>query len=179
MDKPFVTEVESALQDAFGQSSKSSVVVLSTREAVRQRAAVVFATLLIVLASLALIEYYQATTPRTTITVTVTTTCSQAASQENPLMTFRIDVEYTGSWNATAVGYSNTTANQAFLKCYVGTGNGWILISGWNPKGAAILNLTVQKMDASDDDLTAIGMGQVSSTVAPYGTATISLTAVP
>jgi hypothetical protein len=94
-------------------------------------------------------------------------------------MTFRIKVEYAGSWNATAIGYSNMTASEAFLKCYFGNGDGWILISDWNPNGPAILSLTVQKMDASSDNLTAIGMGQVRSAVAPYGAVTISLTAVP
>jgi hypothetical protein len=106
-------------------------------------------------------------------------TCSPAATQENPLYTFRVNVEYNGTWNATAISYSNTTANQAFLKCYYGSGNGWILISDWNPYGEAILSLTVQKMNISSGNLTAIGNGQVKSTVAPYGTVTISITAVP
>jgi hypothetical protein len=94
-------------------------------------------------------------------------------------MTFRINVEYNGPWNATAIGYSNTTANQAFQRCYYGNGDGWILISDWNPSGGAILSLTVQKGDASSGNLTAIGNGQVKSTVAPYGAVTISITAVP
>ncbi|MGD0330243.1 MAG: hypothetical protein ABSB40_07310 [Nitrososphaeria archaeon] len=114
-----------------------------------------------------------------TTTVTAMITCSPAATQENPLMTFRINVEYNGPWNATAIGYSNTTANQAFQRCYYGNGDGWILISDWNPSGGAILSLTVQKGDASSGNLTAIGNGQVKSTVAPYGAVTISITAVP
>jgi len=121
------------------------------------------------------------TTVTKTTTMTTTTTCSPAASQENPAMAFRIEVEYTGSWNATAIGYSNTTVSEAFLKCYFGNWNGWILISSWNPNGSSGLSLTVQKMDASSGNLTAIpfGIGQGKSTVAPYGTVTTSLTGVP
>lgn len=105
--------------------------------------------------------------------------CSPAANQENPLLTFRINIQYDGAWNGTAVGYSNSTANQSFDYCYWGNGNGWILIEAWNPSGGAILNLTVQKMDASNGNLTAIGNGQVKSTVAPYGAVTVSQTAIP
>jgi hypothetical protein len=113
----------------------------------------VFVILTIIFASSTLIEHGQVTTLTTTTTVISTTTaakastCSPAANQENPLMTFRIHVEYNGPWNATAIGYSNTAANQAFLKCYSSKGNGWILISDWISTGGAILNLTVQKMD--------------------------------
>lgn len=116
-----------------------------------------------------------------TTTMTTTTACSPAANQENPLVTFRIEVEYVGSWNATAIGYSNTTASEAFLKCYFGDGNGWILIQSWNPNGGSTLSLTVQKMDGSSGNLTAIpfGIGQGKSTVAPYGPVTISIIGVP
>ena len=88
-------------------------------------------------------------------------------------------MEYNGSWKAIADGYSNSTANQAFLTCYSGNGSGWILIGDWNPNGYAILYLTVQKMDPSIGNLTVLGDGQERSTVVPYGAATISLTAVP
>jgi hypothetical protein len=105
--------------------------------------------------------------------------CSTASNQENPLLTFRISVEYNGTWNATAIGYSNSTANRAIDRCYWGNGNGWVLIEDWNPNGSAILNLTVQKADAGNGNLTVIGGGQVKSTVAPFGAVTISQTAVP
>lgn len=139
----------------------------------------VFVILTIVFASSTLAELI--TPPRVivTSTETITATCSPSANQENPLMTFRIDVEYNGPWNATATGYSNSTTNQAFSKCYAGTESGWILISDWNPHGGAILNLTVQKMDSGAGNLTAAGNGQEKSTTAPYGTVKISLKAVP
>jgi hypothetical protein len=139
----------------------------------------VFVILTIVFASSTLIELNTSTRVVVTSTATVTETCSPAASQQNPLMTFTIDVEYNGPWNATAIGYSNGTANQAFLRCYAGDGSGWILISDWNPNGGAILNRTIQKMDATGGNLTAAGNGQVRSTIAPYGVVRMSLTAVP
>ncbi len=152
----------------------------------------VFVLLTIVLASTTLIEHGQVSTVTTTTTVTVgvemvtttrtatvATTCSPAADQENPLMTFRVNVIYDGSWNATAIGYTNSTANQAFTKCYAGNGTGWILISDWNPSGGSILNVTIHKMDANSNNLTVTLDGQTRSTIAPHGSVTISATAVP
>ncbi len=105
--------------------------------------------------------------------------CSTAASQEDLLSGFRIGVQFDGSWNATAIGYSNSTANRAVDRCYWGNGSGWILVDNWNPNGGAILDLTVQKMDASSGNLTVTENGHVESTVAPYGAVTISQTLVP
>jgi hypothetical protein len=106
-------------------------------------------------------------------------TCSPAATQEDPLYTFRAQVIYNGQWNATATGYTNSTAHQAFTKCYTGSGPGWILIAGWNSQGGNILNMTVQKLDSGSGNLTAVLFGQVRSTTAPWGSVRIGATAVP
>jgi hypothetical protein len=114
-----------------------------------------------------------------TTTKTVTMTCSPAATQEDSLYTFRADVIYSGQWNATATGYTNTAADQVFTKCYTGSDPGWILIAGWNSQGGNILNITVQKLDSGNGNLTAVLFGQVRSTTAAYGSVKIGATAVP
>jgi hypothetical protein len=114
-----------------------------------------------------------------TTTTTVTTSCSPAATQENSLYTFRTQVIYNGPWNATATGYTNSGVHQAFTECYTGNGTGWILIAGWNAQGGNILNMTVQKLDSSNGNLTAVLFGQVRTTTAPYGSVKVSAIAVP
>jgi hypothetical protein len=111
--------------------------------------------------------------------MTVTTSCSPAAMQENSLYTFRTQVIYNGQWNATATGYTNSTAHQAFTDCYAGSGPGWILIAGWNGQGGNILNVTVQKLDSSNGNLTAVLFGQVRTTTASFGSVKVSAIAVP
>lgn len=114
-----------------------------------------------------------------TTTKTVTMTCSPAAAQEDPEYTFRTQVIYNGPWNATATGYTNTTADQAFTRCFTGSGPGWILIVGWNPEGGNILNMTIQKLDSGNGNLTAVLFGQVRTTTAPYGSVKIGAVALP
>lgn len=117
--------------------------------------------------------------PSTSSTVTSTSTCSSVATQDNPLVGFRVEVNYNRSWSATATGYSNSTANQVFTNCYAGSGTGWILINNWNPNAGSILNVTVSKLDGSNGNLTATLGGERASTIAPNGSVKVSETEVP
>lgn len=127
--------------------------------------------LVVTIASLAL-NVYQYSSPKS-VTVTAvnlgTATCVRVEGQENPLVTFRILVNYSGPWVALVTGYNPTSANPPILlsQCYLGDGSGYILVQDWNPNGQASLNATIQKVDASHGNLTAIFSGIFRSTTAP------------
>jgi hypothetical protein len=135
------------------------------------------------IASLGL-NVYQYASPRS-VTVTTTNlgtaTCVRAEGQENPLVTFEIQVNYSGPWVALVTGYNPTSANPPIVlsQCYVGNGLGYVLIQDWNPNGQASLNATVQKVDASHGNLTVTLAGIFRSTTTPYGSVTVFETAVP
>jgi hypothetical protein len=112
-------------------------------------------------------------------TVTSTSTCLSRTTQDNPLAGFRVLINDSSSWNATATGYSNSTANQVFSNCYMGTGTGWILIDNWNPNGGSILNVTVSKLVGDNGTLTVALGGETANTTAPFGTVKVSEVEVP
>lgn len=122
---------------------------------------------------------YAGQEPSSSSNVTIAPTCSSMTTQENPLAGFRVLVNYSGSWSATATGFSNSTANQVFTRCFMGTGTGWILFDNWNPRGASILDVTINKANGSNGNLTATLGGERASTLAPFGSVKVSETEVP
>jgi hypothetical protein len=121
-------------------------------------------------------------TSMSTSTTTVTNNCLAAANMSPPLrFPLFVSVSYSGPWNATLTAYSNSAP--AFTQCYAGDGVGYVYLNDWNPNGSALLVVTAQKLDGSSGNLTltveadttgvnlTIGM---SSTVAPYGSASAS-----
>jgi hypothetical protein len=123
------------------------------------------------------------TTPqRITSTAPTTTSCSPTGDFAAPRnFAFNIAVNYTGQWEATAEGYSGTTP--AFIDCYTGSGVGLIYLSDWNQGGRATLQVTAEKTDDSNGNLSVSitfgasnSMTQTNSTSLSHGSATLTTT---
>jgi hypothetical protein len=115
-----------------------------------------------------------ATATRTSVsTTTITDTCSTASSLSPSLIfPFEVVVSYSGPWNATLTAYSGPGA--VFSQCYVGSGTGFMILNDWNPNGTALLEVTAQKLDGSSGNLTVTVNAETNSTIAPYGSVSVS-----
>src|SRR5208282_2925219 len=123
---------------------------------------------------------------------TTTTSCYSTNDLANSLhYAFTIAVNYTGQWNATAVGYSgggendSSAAHPYFVDCFTGSGVGLIHFSDWNSGGQVTLQVVAQKTDAGDGNLSMTmtygssnSLTQTDSTTLPGGSAMVTGTMV-
>jgi hypothetical protein len=115
------------------------------------------------------------TTETSVSTSTLTEACSAAGSAPGTNLIFRFEVvvNYSGPWNATLTAFSGPGA--VFMQCYFGNGTGLIGLNDWNPNGSATLQVIAHKMDGSSSNLTLTVNSETSSTVAPFGLASVSV----
>jgi hypothetical protein len=154
------------------------------------------AALVIVVAALSavLYVYSEKGIPGATLSPATDSTTAASCYSTNDLANsfhyaFTISVNYTGQWNATAVGYSEENNSVAttpyFVDCFTGSGVGLIHFSDWNPGAQATLQVVAQKTDAGDGNLTiamtygsANSLTITNSTTLPHGSATVTGTMV-
>lgn len=122
----------------------------------------------------------------TTITETTTSISTQVCSeispiyQTGPLMDGFIayvsvpnNATLNGLFNATLTGYSGSA--RVYSACFVGLNVGEIYFS---PHWTSV-TVTAQKMEANPFNLTIFGNGVANSTIAPYGSVSVSTVPAP
>ena len=143
-------------------------------------AAIVIAGVLIS-ASLFVAVGQAARTTTSVVSTTITDTCSPALGSPQAIFTFIAQVNYSGPWNATLTAYSN--GGMVFTQCYFGSGVGDAFLSDWNPNGTASLLVRAQKADGGSGNLTLelqdLTDEATNSTVAPFGSASLSMSTAP
>ena len=82
-------------------------------------------------------------------------------------------VNYTGPWNATAVGITGN-GTTALTQCYRGTGPGYVYTPDWSASGGTTLSVAAHKMDANNETLVLAFNGRIESTSAQYGSVAIT-----
>lgn len=119
------------------------------------------------------------TTTVSTTTTTVTTTLGQFCTSPSSLPVlptalpgYSWSVNYTGRWNATAVGITGNGTIR-FDQCYTSIGSGYVYIPDWSPSAGTTLTVTAHKMDAGNAMLTLAMNGELKNTTSPYGAASV------
>ncbi len=99
---------------------------------------------------------------------------------------FLVEISGQGPWNATVQSYSAIAIapNNLQATCYYGgIGTEYVRVAPWNSNGEETVVVTAHKMNSGAGNFTAsvsYGVGVHSnSTVAPYGTVTTFMSAIP
>jgi hypothetical protein len=152
--------------------------VQSDRSYLAIAAAIVIAGVLISASLFVAVAEAPKTTTITTTEISVSTTtlpgaCSSASNRGIDLIfAFQVAVSYSGTWNVTLTAFSGPGA--VFTQCYIGSGTDFISLNDWNPNGTALLQVSAQKMDGSSGNMTLTVNSESNSTIAPYGSVSVS-----
>ena len=115
------------------------------------------------------------TVSTTTWTTTLVRFCSSPSSlpvSPTSLPGYSWSVNYTGRWNATAIGITGN-GTVRFDQCYISVGPGYVYVPSWSPTAGTTLTVTAHKADTGNGVLALAMNGELTSTTSPYGTASL------